>query len=146
MKSTIFAILVVVLMAGLTLVEMNANTPTPFSVLTDAEMLTTQGAGRCPTLVTCIEGGSCSQEDCDPHWSTLTSVKQEARGYECCSEYVRSDTEMCRYHDTSLNLQICAIRYHYSNPFCLGRSSVTGVWRFAAYTRSCWKPDEPTLV
>lgn len=149
MKSTIFAILVVVLMAGLTLVQMNADTETPFEVLTDAEMFTTQGAGYCPSQIYCIEGRSgysCSQKDCDPDWSTLTSVKQEAQGYECCSSRYDSDTVACRSDDSLANLQVCATRYHYANPFCWGNSSSNPVQTWGVYTRRCIRPHEPTLV
>ena len=115
MKSTIFAILVFVLMIGLTLIKMNANTETPFQALSAAEILTTQGAGSCEDwgIYESEWGEPCGDSDCRDHW--WYSVSREGKEYRYCG--VAASDRDCRM--VAANKQTCAIKRVHLGPGCI---------------------------
>ena len=117
MKSTFFAILVLVLMIGLTLVEMNANTQTPFQALSEAEMLTTQGAGACEREKTeFVNAGHCASIACETWWNGLGWSSKRMSGGSKIICGTRSTIKDC--FETGENNQLCAEGAQYYGPYC----------------------------
>lgn len=62
MKLTVFAIFLLTLIAGLTLLQVESNTETTFQALSEIEMLATQGAGTCQKMV--LDANRCPSTGC----------------------------------------------------------------------------------
>lgn len=75
MKITVLSILILMLMAGLAMVQIDANTEDQIQVLRETEMLTTQGLGVCQKLVTDADGldeDPCGDKNCRwLYWTTI---------------------------------------------------------------------------
>ena len=127
MRLTVFATFILVLMVGLTLVQMDANTNTAFQPLSDAEMLATQGAGRNVSACTRMQKGShfadrpeCADIDCFPQWTGKghMSYIQEAHEFAVCLG--KSSSLDCITTDEYT--QVCALRYEYHGSTCWKRT------------------------
>lgn len=140
MKSTIFAILVLVLMIGLTLVEMNANPQTQFQTLSDTEMLSTQGVGDgCEEYrITSEEHDFCASKACDTWWNGhgWSSSRRIGGDYAVCG--VESSSKViCVVTDAYL--QQCAEGRDYIGPHCQSwfmRPQTVRLWVSAVYNQS----------
>ncbi len=128
MRLTVFATFILVLMVGLTLVQMDANTNTALQNLSEAEMLATQGAGRDVADCTRMQEGShfadrpeCGEiEDCWKEWTGKgwVSFKQIAGEFAVCLG--KSNTLDCITTDEYS--QVCALRYEYHGGNCWKRT------------------------
>ena len=118
MKLTVFAILLLALMGGLILVQIDSNAKTPFETLSGAEMLATQGAGLCEEWGYTEDdwGDPCGDTDCRNHW--WYSVKREGKQYALCG--IDSTTRHCDYDWK--HKQTCAVKIVYVGPSCIGPS------------------------
>ena len=65
MKLTVLSILILLLVAGLAMIQMDANTENQSQVLRETEMLTTQGLGTCQKVVNRADTtGVCADKWC----------------------------------------------------------------------------------
>ena len=140
MRLTVFSTLILVLMVGLTLVQMDANTNTAFQTLSAAETLATQGAGRTVSACTRMQEGShfadrpeCGDIDCwkERDGNGWVSFKQIGNKFAVCL----GGSSSLDCITTDEYTQDCAERYKFIGPNCYeytGKSS--GVPVDAVYT------------
>ena len=122
MKITVLSILILMFMAGLAMVQMDANTENQFQVLSETEMLTTQGFGACQRVVGDKDtDGVCADKACYTVASTLgvsrIKRKRVAEKYTKCKGV--DPTRDCFYildidDDGMIDTQICAKVFQYA--------------------------------
>jgi len=138
MKLTFYAILILALIAGLALLQVDSNTDTPFQALSQTEMLATRGAGTCETYRPVYpSSGSCASSDCETSWngSGWSSSKRSGGGHAVCGE--ESSSTDCFTSD-EYNQQ-CAEQYDYVGPYCISwfrTGYITRIWTNGVYTLS----------
>jgi len=138
MKLTFYAILILALIAGLALLQVDSNTDTPFQALSQTEMLATRGAGTCETYRPVYpSSGSCSSSDCATSWngSGWSSSTRSGGGHAVCGE--ESSSTDCFTSD-EYNQQ-CAEQYDYVGPYCISwfrTGYITRIWTNGVYTLS----------
>ena len=72
MKITVLSVFILMLAAGLAMIQMDANTENQFQVLNETEMLATQGFGDCERVVHLpAADGECADKRC----YTVTRIK-----------------------------------------------------------------------
>ena len=126
MKLTVLSILILMLVAGLAMIQMDANTENQIQVLRETEMLTTQGLGPCEQVVNNADmAGGCGNESCNferTHGSDSRQVdvyvKQTAVAYNKCSQGQHPFRDCLHKTDSNGNLkwQTCAIIKEYYKP------------------------------
>lgn len=82
MKWPVFALVLLALMVGITMVQVDSNTESRFQPLNEAEMLTTQGAGDCEKTILWFAGDpGCSSIGCETSWSGSGWVSMKRKGF-----------------------------------------------------------------
>ena len=133
MKLTVLSILILMLVAGLAMIQMDANTEeanteNQIQVLRETEMLTTQGLGTCEEVVNePARSGGCADISCrsagwweitDPNMSQTIIVElfetQSGRAYERCGRF-SWDTDCVPNPNTR---EHCATRILHYDPDC----------------------------
>ena len=127
MRLTVFATLILTLIVGLTLVQMDANTNTAFQPLSDAEMFATQGAGRSVSPCTQMQIGShladrpeCGDKPCFREWTGKGWLSYIQEGHEFAICLGGSSSTDCITTDEYT--QICALKYEYHSGWCWKRT------------------------
>ena len=122
MKISVLTILILMLMAGLAMVQMDANTENQIQVLSETEMLTTQGLGVCEIVVGPNKDpvGDCADKACYTVTSVLgiayTLAKHVADPYEKCKGFdPNHDCFELIVKDEDCNelFQACAYKHEY---------------------------------
>ena len=132
MKITVLTILILMLMAGLAMVQMDANTENQIQVLRETEMLTTQGAA--PQVDECTERSyvydgdpgpkswACKSSDCvnetDISSGAEFSYKIDGYGYNWCMGQANVNTD-CKIWPRSIGYQNCALLTAYWGHDCI---------------------------
>ena len=93
MKLTVCATLLLLLMAGLTLIQATSNTDAAFQALSKAEMLATQGAGQCAVMVD--DPDRCPSTTCRSN--DTGSYRDYGGSHPVCGDYGSSDDRDCYY-------------------------------------------------
>ena len=124
MKLTIFAILLLVFMVGLTMVQGKSNIETQFEVLSAAEMQSTQGLGACEQSQAKKNVGNCTSSKCTDvtfMGIAVTSSKTDAEWHIVCGP--QDLTKDC----VSLLdvVQICAKKYIYAWGGCAVENQIS---------------------
>lgn len=116
MKLTVFAILLV-LMIGFILMQMEANTNTQLQTLNAVELEVTRGAGNCQKYSGSKDsyGKPCGSLACQNN-NFWYSTKREAKEYQKCG--TKSDNTDCHYDPGQR--QTCAKKLVYVGPNCSG--------------------------
>ena len=129
MKITVLTILILTLMAGLAMIQMDANTENQIQVLRETEMLTTQGLGPCEvaTLDTDLVGG-CATKACFPLGILNWAAERTGEDYTACR--VKSNDFDCIVGavfnpDGTVNMQTCANGTIYRNGVCVPANKIT---------------------
>ena len=130
MKITVLSILILLLVAGLAMIQMDANTENQIQVLRETEMLTTQGLGPGPCKY--VENyadmtGFCGDILCDYSGMDDTNThyyyRQTAIAYDRCSvdnPYNTTDCVLRKDQDGNQMMQPCAEMTFYSASFQVG--------------------------
>lgn len=127
------------LIAGLAMVQMDANTENQFQVLSEIEMLKTQGAfsvDACEEFTHVAEGDqnrheNCKTKDCQTYWNGWgwSSYKQRGHTYVWCNGATVNPAKDCL---TATNeeegYQECAERQEYWGPYCNSWFARPFVW------------------
>ena len=118
MKITVLTILILMLMAGLAIVQMDANTENQIQVLSETEMLTTQGLGACQLAQHGPDDdGECADKACYvvlplPH----IVAKHEAMAYKRCKDPSPNNDciEVHVFNENGEELaQVCVVKKYY---------------------------------
>ena len=138
MKLTVLSILIFMLLAGLAMVQMDANTDNHIQELSETEMLTTHGTATteaCERRTNVGDGEDgprsniCNSKDCWLEWNGQgwSSFKQIGLGYVwCMGEYDANND--CYIFDIDQGTQDCAFRQEYWGPFCHGWFARPFIW------------------
>lgn len=131
MKITVYTLVILSLIGGLTLLSVNSNTDTelPYQSLSEAEMLTTQGTwsvSNCEevSLVGEFDVGRwdfCKTKDCTTIWNgrVHASYKQFGGPYRWCNGKVNPNKD-CRIASTEAEgTQSCGHRQEYWGGYCI---------------------------
>lgn len=122
MKISVLTILILTLMAGLAMVQMDANTENHIQVLSETEMLTTQGLGACEIVVGPNKDpvGDCADKACYTVKSVFgiayTLAKHVADPYEKCKGFDPNHDcfeLIVKDKDGNKLLQVCAYKHVY---------------------------------
>ena len=123
MKLTVLSILILMLVAGLAMIQMDANTENQIQVLRETEMLTTQGLGDCELAQWGTDvAGDCATKVCFQLGFFNLAAQQTGQDYMGCR--VQSNTMDCVEGavfnpDGSVKKQTCATGILYRNGVCL---------------------------
>ena len=122
MKLTVLSILILMLVAGLAMIQMDANTENQIQVLRETEMLTTQGLGDCELAQwgTDVAGG-CATRAC---FKLPLNLAAEVTGQDYLRCKDPSNTMNCiegTVYDDNGNpqTQTCAVLTLYNNGKCV---------------------------
>lgn len=138
MKITVLTILILMFMAGLAMVQMDANTDNQIQVLSETEMLTTHGGeeiNACEERSNVGDGEEgpgadlCDSFGCrnimeDGVW---ISYKQGASGYVWCMGLPNANFD-CKIWDVPQGTQECALQKQYNGRFCLPWKHREDIW------------------
>ena len=131
MKITVLTILILIFMAGLALVQMDANTENQIQVLSEKEMFRTQGAA---TTDICekdkfVEDGHpkrldfCKTKDCQLEWTGFgwKSYKQFGHLYNWCLDNFNRNwnCKTAEWGNINEGTQSCGHRQEYIGPNCI---------------------------
>ena len=149
MKLTVLTILILMLMAGLAMIQMDANTENQIQVtenqiqvLGETEMLTTQGLGHCEYVVNSADQtGNCSAESCtfkrtsgeDSQTVDVYEIKV-AVAYNKCSAFnnrnVRDCWDRVKSDGITPAIQRCAYINEYHKPSSSNWSGCHDIYYF----------------
>ena len=119
MKLTVFAFFILAFMIGLTMVQVDSNTGTPFETLSKAEMQTTEGAGTCEEVVVNWDpDAGCEETFCEREWkwNRWNAYDVDASLFGVCG---LSYTQKRHCYKTDDKGQECAVKWKYASPFCI---------------------------
>ena len=122
MKITVLTITILMLVAGLAMVQMDANTENQIQVLRETEMLTTQGLGDCEIATFDTDAaGKCATKACFQIPLFNLAAELTAQDYSRCR--VKSDAWDCIEGiqfkpDGTIETQICAEGPLYRDGIC----------------------------
>ncbi len=156
MKLTVLSILILLLVAGLAMIQMDGNTENQIQVLRETEMLTTQGLGDCEEVVNSADvAGNCGSIPCTPAGnigSVYYYYKQTAIAYDKCDGFNPYNTTDCVLRkDISGNTiwQPCAELIYYSWHLLNGCDEMYRDYSYKIQVEDvsnvpgCWEVDIP---
>lgn len=117
MKWPVFALVLLALLVAITRVQVDSNTEYPLHPMSEAEMLTTQGAGDCQrTILWFADDSGCSSTGCETYWSGngWVSKKRNRFSYGVCG----GSSSNTRCYKTNDRGQDCAVEWRYVGPYC----------------------------
>ena len=116
------------LVAGLAMVQMDANTENKIQVLSETEMLITQGAlsvNGCEEKAFVYPGDPnrwdiCKTKDCQTFWNGFgwASYKQKGDIYTWCTGVKNPSKDCVTASNINEGLQSCGVRQEYWGPYC----------------------------
>ena len=133
MKLTVLTILILMLMAGLAMIQMDANTENQIQVLRETEMLTTQGLGPCEQVLSHTDQprDPCGDKEC--HYRGTVQIEADSQthtlhvygiqwaiAYNQCGGYHPNKDCVHKIRNNQLQWQLCALVEVYLDQFCEG--------------------------
>ena len=130
MKITVLSILILMLVAGLAMVQMDANTENQIKKMSETEMLKTQGSyavDGCEEFSHVPVNSPhrtdfCKTKDCQTIWNGLgwSSYKQWGHAYVWCLGKVNNSKDCLTANREGEGYQECGRKREYWGPYCNG--------------------------
>ena len=131
MKWTIGSLVLLALVVGLAMVQVDSNTESRFQPLNEAEMLTTRGANTpCADYIIVNWSGSCYSSGCVT--SPGGAYQQYASRHAICGAQGSSSSRDCK---TGTYNQECGHTRHYESSWCISWFYVYSTY---LYTNEVW--------